>query len=113
MEVLGTSAEDLGSMKESDEQAFDNVFQQANFKEYTFKVRAKMDTFNVRRALNFEVYVHIPLQRTAMKNLLYSPCVYIGRAEVKVLLHSSHSGHLCPGDKTSHRGDTSNAGLRD
>ena len=58
MEVLGTSAEDLGSMKESDEQAFDNVFQQANFKEYTFRVRTKMDTFNVRRALNFEVYVH-------------------------------------------------------
>jgi replication factor A1 len=51
MEVLGTSAEDLGSMKESDEQAFDNVFQQANFKEYTFRVRAKMDTFNDEQRL--------------------------------------------------------------
>ena len=48
MEVLGTSAEELGRMKESDEQAFDNVFQQANFKDYIFRVRAKMDTFNVR-----------------------------------------------------------------
>ena len=47
MEVLGTSAEDLGNMRESDEQAFDNVFQQANFKEYIFRVRAKMDTYNV------------------------------------------------------------------
>ena len=46
-EVLGTSAEELGRMKDTDESAFDGVFQQANFKEYIFKVRAKMDTFNV------------------------------------------------------------------
>ena len=45
--MLGTTAEDLGSMRDTDEQAFDNVFQQANFKEYTFRVRAKVDTFNV------------------------------------------------------------------
>ena len=32
-----------------DEAMFDQVFQQANFKEYIFKVRAKMDSFNVRR----------------------------------------------------------------
>ena len=48
MEVLGVSAEDLGKMKESDEQAFDNVLQQATFKEYVFRVRAKVDTYNVR-----------------------------------------------------------------
>lgn len=41
------SAEQLGEMRETDEQAFDNVFQQANFKEYVFRVRAKVDTFNV------------------------------------------------------------------
>ena len=35
------SAEQLGEMRETDEQAFDNVFQQANFKEYVFHVRAK------------------------------------------------------------------------
>ena len=45
--MLGTTAEDLGSMRDTDEQAFDNVFQQAYFKEYTFRVRAKVDTFNV------------------------------------------------------------------
>lgn len=47
MEVLGTSSEDLGKMKDNDEQAYDNVFQQANFKEYVFCVRAKVDTYNV------------------------------------------------------------------
>ena len=41
------SAEQLGEMRETDEQAFDNVFQQASFKEYVFCVRAKVDTFNV------------------------------------------------------------------
>lgn len=53
MEVLGVSAEQLGEMKETDDQAFDNVFQQANFKEYVFRVRAKVDTFNVSQYFNF------------------------------------------------------------
>lgn len=57
MEVLGTSAEDLGSMRDSDEQAFDAVFQRANFKEYVFRVRAKVDTFNVRRISKLEYFI--------------------------------------------------------
>ena len=36
-----------GLLPPQDEAAFDQVFQQANFKEFSFKVRAKMDTFNV------------------------------------------------------------------
>ena len=79
MEVLGTSAEDLGSMKDTDEQAFDNVFQQANFKEYIFRVRAKMDTFNVRRTLNFEeVYIYTmkhTKERIKKVNFLFPLCV--------------------------------------
>ena len=47
MELLGKSAEELGELRDSDEQAYDLVFQQANFKEYIFRVRAKMDTYNV------------------------------------------------------------------
>lgn len=46
-EVLGTDAEQLGILRDSDEAAFDEVFQRANFKDFTFKVRAKMDMFNV------------------------------------------------------------------
>ena len=45
--MLGTSADELGQLRETDEQAYDNVFQQANFKEYVFRVRAKVDTYNV------------------------------------------------------------------
>ena len=50
-EVLGISAEDLGQLRETDEQAYDDVFQKANFKEYVFRVRAKVDTFNVRDSM--------------------------------------------------------------
>ena len=57
MEVLGTSADDLGSMRDNDEQAFDAVFQQANFKEYVFRVRAKVDTFNVRRISKLAYFI--------------------------------------------------------
>ena len=46
-EVLGVDAQELGAMRDSDEAAFDEVFQKANFKDFTFKIRAKMDTFNV------------------------------------------------------------------
>lgn len=46
-EVLGADAQELGSMRDTDEAAFDEVFQKANFRDFTFKIRAKMDTFNV------------------------------------------------------------------
>jgi len=44
---LGKTADELGELRETDEQAFDLVFQQASFKEYMFRVRAKVDTYNV------------------------------------------------------------------
>lgn len=47
MEVLGTDAQQLGTMRTTDETAFDDVFQKAMLKDFTFKVRAKMDMFNV------------------------------------------------------------------
>lgn len=74
MEVLGISAEQLGEMKETDEQAFDNVFQQANFKEYVFRVRAKVDTFNVSQyfiAIS-QLWVSIDGARWGMV------CVFVG-----------------------------------
>jgi len=43
-EVLGVSAQELGEMEETD---YDQVFQRINFKEFVFKIRAKMDVFNV------------------------------------------------------------------
>ena len=41
------SAQELGEMKEQGTGAYEQVFQKANFREYMFKVRAKVDTFNV------------------------------------------------------------------
>lgn len=51
MEMLGVSGDELGQMRETDEPAYDNVFQQANFKEYVFRIRAKVDTFNDEQRL--------------------------------------------------------------
>ncbi len=47
-EILGVSAKELGELKDTNENAYDNIFQEANFKEFVFKCRAKMDTYNVR-----------------------------------------------------------------
>ena len=47
-EILRKSAQELGELRESDENTFDSLFQEANFKEYVFRTRAKMDTYNVR-----------------------------------------------------------------
>ena len=38
------NAQELGEM---DENEYDQVFQRINFKEFVFKIRAKMDVFNV------------------------------------------------------------------
>ena len=44
--LLGKSADELGDMRESNETAFDQVFQDAMFKSYIFKLRAKVETYN-------------------------------------------------------------------
>ena len=46
-EILGCSAQELGEMKEQNSPEYDSVFQKANFKDFMFRVRAKMDTYNV------------------------------------------------------------------
>ncbi|VDN97194.1 unnamed protein product [Rodentolepis nana] len=45
--ILGRSADDLGAIKESkDEVQMENVFVNATFKSWVFRLRAKVDTFN-------------------------------------------------------------------
>ena len=46
-EILGVPAQELGHLRDTDDAAFDLVFQQANFKDFVFKARAKVDTYNV------------------------------------------------------------------
>ncbi|XP_036380112.1 replication protein A 70 kDa DNA-binding subunit [Megalops cyprinoides] len=44
--ILHRDAESLGKLKESNETAFDEVFQQANFNTYNFRIRVKLETYN-------------------------------------------------------------------
>lgn len=45
--LLKITADELGQMRDSgDECSFDQIFQEANFKTYIFKIRAKMETYN-------------------------------------------------------------------
>ncbi|XP_075575644.1 replication protein A 70 kDa DNA-binding subunit isoform X5 [Pelecanus crispus] len=44
--ILGQNAAFLGELKEKNEQAFEEVFQNANFNTYEFRIRVKLETFN-------------------------------------------------------------------
>ena len=48
-EILGCSAQELGELRDQKSPDYDSVFQKANFKDFIFQIRAKMDTFNVSR----------------------------------------------------------------
>uniref|UniRef100_A0A8C6PJN8 Replication protein A subunit n=1 Tax=Nothobranchius furzeri TaxID=105023 RepID=A0A8C6PJN8_NOTFU len=45
--LLGCSAAELGQLRDTDETAFDEVFQKANFSTHIFKNRVKLETYNV------------------------------------------------------------------
>uniref|UniRef100_A0A8D1DHZ1 Replication protein A subunit n=1 Tax=Sus scrofa TaxID=9823 RepID=A0A8D1DHZ1_PIG len=45
--ILGQSTAYLGELKEKNEQAFEEVFQNANFRSFTFRIRVKLETYNV------------------------------------------------------------------
>ncbi|KAM6164445.1 replication protein A 70 kDa DNA-binding subunit [Rhynchocyon petersi] len=44
--IMGQSTAYLGELKEKNEQAFDEAFQNANFRSFTFKIRVKLETYN-------------------------------------------------------------------
>ncbi|XP_043910811.1 replication protein A 70 kDa DNA-binding subunit [Protopterus annectens] len=44
--ILGQNANYLGELKDTNEQAFEEVFQNANFRSYTFRIRVKLETYN-------------------------------------------------------------------
>ncbi|XP_031823656.1 replication protein A 70 kDa DNA-binding subunit [Sarcophilus harrisii] len=44
--ILGQNTAYLGELKDKNEQAFEEVFQNANFRSYTFKIRVKLETYN-------------------------------------------------------------------
>ncbi|KAF7666787.1 hypothetical protein LDENG_00091630 [Lucifuga dentata] len=44
--ILGQNAAYLGQLKDSNESAFDEIFQQANFNNFVFRNRVKLETYN-------------------------------------------------------------------
>jgi len=49
--LLEVKADDLGALKSTNAAGFDEIFANAVFKEYTFKLRAKMETYNDEKRL--------------------------------------------------------------
>lgn len=45
--ILGMSAQELGELKENDKDAYLQKFGEANFKTFTFNLRAKSEVFQV------------------------------------------------------------------
>ncbi|XP_053424630.1 replication protein A 70 kDa DNA-binding subunit isoform X1 [Nycticebus coucang] len=44
--ILGQNTAYLGELKEKNEQAFEEVFQNANFRSFTFRIRVKLENYN-------------------------------------------------------------------
>uniref|UniRef100_UPI00398F46B0 replication protein A 70 kDa DNA-binding subunit n=1 Tax=Pristiophorus japonicus TaxID=55135 RepID=UPI00398F46B0 len=44
--ILGQNANYLGELKDSNESAFEEIFQNANFQSYTCRIRVKLETYN-------------------------------------------------------------------
>ncbi|XP_032176097.1 replication protein A 70 kDa DNA-binding subunit isoform X2 [Mustela erminea] len=44
--IIGQSTAHLGELKEKNEQAFEEVFQNANFRSFIFRIRVKLETYN-------------------------------------------------------------------
>lgn len=68
--LLGKNAEEIGRLRDTDEQAFDQMFTDANFRTYTFKIRAKMETYNDETRLKCSCVSATPLDFKQESNRL-------------------------------------------
>lgn len=59
--ILGVTAQELGSLKETDEDKFNEVLAEANFKSYIFKLRTKLETYNEESRLKTIVVTATPV----------------------------------------------------
>uniref|UniRef100_A0A8C6SYI9 Replication protein A subunit n=1 Tax=Neogobius melanostomus TaxID=47308 RepID=A0A8C6SYI9_9GOBI len=59
--LLGHSAERLGQLRETDEEAFELVFQKANFTTHIFKNRVKLETYNDESRVKVTVLEILPM----------------------------------------------------
>ncbi|PVD31676.1 hypothetical protein C0Q70_07094 [Pomacea canaliculata] len=68
--MLGIKADDLGNLRESNETAFDEVFQRAVFKQYIFRLRAKVETYNEENRLKTVCMTATPINYVEYGNHL-------------------------------------------
>lgn len=59
--LLGHSAERLGQLRDTDEEAFEQVFQKANFSTHIFKNRVKLETYNDEARVKVTVLEILPM----------------------------------------------------
>ncbi|CAB4408241.1 unnamed protein product [Rhizophagus irregularis] len=59
--IIGKNANELNSMKENEELAFENWIDSRYFKTYIFKCRAKMETYKERNIIKYQVMEAIPI----------------------------------------------------
>ncbi|KAM7374453.1 hypothetical protein PAMP_007109 [Pampus punctatissimus] len=70
--LLGCNAETLGKLRETDEAAFDEVFQKANFKTHIFKNRVKLETYNDEARVKVTVMEVTPIDHREYSRRLLS-----------------------------------------
>ncbi|RNA32148.1 replication A 70 kDa DNA-binding subunit [Brachionus plicatilis] len=59
--ILGIGTEELGELKNSNDPKFDEVFSECAFKEFNFKLRAKMETYNDERRVKVSAVTVEPI----------------------------------------------------
>ncbi|KAJ5172261.1 Replication factor A protein 1 [Penicillium capsulatum] len=59
--IMGMSADDLMQLREDDPSAFGEVFQEANCRTWSFRCRAKFDTFNEQHRVRYQVSSATPV----------------------------------------------------
>ena len=72
--IMGMSADQLNELKDNDEKAMGEVFQEANAQTYVFRCRAKMDNFQDQQRVRYQVSGASPLpfstESTKLANLI-------------------------------------------
>jgi len=53
--ILGVSAQELGLMQTNDPEGFNRVFQQASYKKFNFRLRAKLESYNDENKIRYSV----------------------------------------------------------
>nr|XP_015223269.1 PREDICTED: replication protein A 70 kDa DNA-binding subunit [Lepisosteus oculatus] len=78
--ILGQNAAYLGELRDSNEQAYEEVFQNANFRTYTFRNRIKLETYNDESRIKATVMDVKPVDHKE----------YCKRLIVNIRKHASH-----------------------